>query len=493
MNEANSSYKDSLKATTLFGGVQIYNIIIQVIKSKIVAILLGPTGMGIVGLLSSTTTIISTISNCGLGTSAVRKVAESYATNNTPKISLIITVFRKLVWITGILGALICIIFSQFWSRITFGNTDYTFAFIILSLNILLMQLTTGHNVLLQGLRKYRYLAKANIIGNTIGLVITIPLYYFWGIKAIVPVLVISNFSAFFIASYFSSKINISSIKINFNDIKNEGSDIVRMGLLLGFQGGFSALAAYLIQIFITNTGGVSDVGLYNAGFTIVNTYVGLVFTAMGTDYYPRLSAISSDNTKFIKSVNQQAEISLLLLTPIVLIFIVFIKWIIVLLYSEKFIPAQGMIYWAISAILFKAMAWSLSYSILAKGNTKIFFWNESITITYGLGFNLLGYSLFGLTGLGISFFIVNLLYFFQLWLVTKKYFNFVFEVKILKQFIFLQAATLICLLITILASMTTSIIIGTVLILITIFYSFIELDKRIEIRKNLTHWFKHK
>ena len=37
-------YKNSLKATSLFGGVQVYNIIITILKSKVVALLLGPGG-----------------------------------------------------------------------------------------------------------------------------------------------------------------------------------------------------------------------------------------------------------------------------------------------------------------------------------------------------------------------------------------------------------------------------------------------------------------
>ena len=55
MHAQQSSYRQIMKATSLFGGVQIFQIIISVIRSKFVAILLGPSGMGIVGLLASTT------------------------------------------------------------------------------------------------------------------------------------------------------------------------------------------------------------------------------------------------------------------------------------------------------------------------------------------------------------------------------------------------------------------------------------------------------
>ena len=54
-------YKNSLKATSLFGGVQVYNIIITILKSKVVALLLGPGGMGIYGLLTSTSDLSSPV------------------------------------------------------------------------------------------------------------------------------------------------------------------------------------------------------------------------------------------------------------------------------------------------------------------------------------------------------------------------------------------------------------------------------------------------
>ena len=95
------------------------------------------------------------------------------------------------------------------------------------------------------------------------------------------------------------------------------------MGVLISLQGMLAILASYFIRIFISRMGSIDDVGLFNAGFTIVNTYVGLVFTAMATDYYPRLSAIASDNDSFVRAINQQAEISLLLLAPIIIALII--------------------------------------------------------------------------------------------------------------------------------------------------------------------------
>ena len=482
--ENRNSYKQSLKATSLFGGVQIFNILIQIIRSKFAAVLLGPEGMGVMGLLNSTITMISSFTNCGLGTSAVRNIAEANGANDTKRIALIISVFRRLVWITGLTGALICLVSASLLSQVTFGNTDFTFAFIILSFSVLLMQLTSGQNALMQGMRKYRYLAKANVVGNAVGLIFIIPLYYFWKIDAIAPVLLFSNALIFILSYIYARKIKIEKVEITITDIIVEGRDMLKMGVLISLQGMLAILASYFIRIFISRMGSIDDVGLFNAGFTIVNTYVGLVFTAMATDYYPRLSAIASDNDSFVRAINQQAEISLLLLAPIISAFIAYIRVAVVVLYSTKFIPTEGMMYWAMAAMFFKAMAWSMSYGLLAKGDSKVYFWNEFITVCYGLIFNMIGYYYWGLIGLGISSFIKYGFYFLQLWIICRIKCNLKFTRSIMKLFILFSCITAIVLTCKILMFGWSGYAVVTVFLVLTTYYSYTGLDRRIGIRQ---------
>src|SRR5690554_7803979 len=129
------------------------------------------------------------------------------------------------------------------------------------------------------------------------------------------------------------------------------------MGFMISMSGLVSLMVAYVIRIFINRTGDVADVGYYTAGFTIINTYVGMVFTAMGTDYYPRLSLVASDNNQCKEHINQQSEIAVLILAPILIGFLVFINWAIILLYSSQFLAITGMVYWATLGIFFKTLS----------------------------------------------------------------------------------------------------------------------------------------
>ena len=482
--EQKSSYRQIVKATSLFGGVQFFQIIISIIRSKFVAILLGPAGMGVVGLLTATTGLVAGLTNFGLGTSAVKNISEANATDNHERISTVIAVVRRLVWITGLLGSLVTLVASPWLSQFTFGNKDYTIAFIWISITLLLNQLSTGELVLLQGLRKLQQLAKANVYGSLAGLIISIPLYYKFGVEGIVPVIIITASSTLFFTWLFTRNIDTSTKRITRTTTFSEGKNMLVMGFMISMSGLISLMVAYMIRIFINRTGDVADVGFYSAGFTIINTYVGMVFTAMGTDYYPRLSLVASDNKQCKEQINQQSEIALLILAPILITFLVFLNWAVIILYSNQFLSITHMGYWATLGIFFKALSWAIAFVFLAKGASKLFFWNELVGSLHGLGFSLLGYHLGGLTGLGISFLASYILYFIQVFAIAKVKFNFSFNSSLLTIFLIQFSLAVVCFAVVILVKQPYFYFIGILLIAFSGWYSYKELEKRIGIRE---------
>lgn len=481
--EQQTSYRQIIKATSLFGGVQVFKILISIIRSKFIAVLLGPAGMGIAGLLTSTTGLISALTSFGLGTSAVKDVAAANASGNGYRISTVVTVLRRWVWITGSLGAIVTLFLAPWLSQLTFGNRDYTLAFIWLSVTLLFQQITSGQLVVLQGMRKLQYLAKANMTGSVIGLFISIPIYYYFRLDGIVPALILSSLTAMFLSWYFSSKVTIQQAKVSRLKTIAEGKNMLKMGFMISLTGLISLGVAYIVRIFISHKGGVAQVGLYNAGFAIINTYVGLVFTAMGTDYYPRLSSVAHDNAKAKEMINQQAEISILILAPILMVFLVFINWVVILLYSNKFIEVNGMIHWAAMGMFFKAASWCIGFILLAKGASNIFFWNDLIANIYTLIFNCAGYILGGLEGLGMSFLASYFIYFIQVSILSKAKYSFAFESAFYKVFSIQIIIAILCFITTKVIPDPFNYLVGAFLILASMLYSLKELNRRIGLK----------
>jgi len=495
MSEKDSSkgeYRQILKATSVFGGVQVFTIIIKIIRAKFIAVLLGAAGMGIASLLNSTLQLVSALTEFGLQTSAVKDVGASNSSGDVERVGRTIAITRKLVLLTGLLGMFITLCLSSLLSDLTFGNKEYTLAFMLISVTLLFNHVSSGQSVIMQGMRKVKLLAKSGMIGSVAGLCISIPLYYVWGIEGIVPAIIITAAAGLFISWYFSRKIPFQRVKIKFSEAIAEGGGMIRLGFMISIAGLISMGAAQVVRIFISRYGGLSDVGLYSAGFSIISVYVGLVFTAMSKDYFPNLSGVAHDNNKAGRLINQQSEISILILAPILSVFIIFIHWIVVLLYSAEFTAANGMIQYAALGIYFKALSWSIAYVFLAKGASKLFFWNELLGNTYTLSFNLLGYYFWGLDGMGISFLFGYLVYMMQVFVIAKIKYQFSFTAKFYRIFFPQLIIGIACLLLVKFMPQPWAYIAGVLLIGLSILLSLREMDKRIDLLE-LWHNLKNK
>lgn len=483
-DSSNKDFKEGLKNTSLFGGVQIFKILLQIISTKFVALLLGPTGVGISGLLGATTSIIAAATNMGLQTSTVRDLSQSYSSNNKQKFYKTVAVCRKLVWLTGLTGFFVCLLFSPLWSKLSFGDYSYTLSFAALSITLLLSQISMGQNVVLQGTRSFKYMAKAGVIGSVLGLFTSIPLYYLYGVDGIVPAMILSSISGILLTYHFSRKITIGKVSLSLKTALKEGGTMLKMGFFVAVQGFLSVLCAYLVRVFISNQGTLEDVGLYNSGFAIINVYVGMVFSAMATDYLPRLSSCAHSLDDFNRTINQQIELSFILLFPLIALFLVFGNVVIYLLYSYKFLSCSLMVSWGILGILLKAPSWCIGYTFLAKGDTKAFFINELIAETNMLILNVSFYYVWGLNGLGASFVISFFIYFIQVFLVSKYRYGYVLDYSITKIAIPSFVITITIFIIIVYGNTMLRYSIGVPLALLSCYYTYINLNSKVDIKE---------
>ncbi len=477
-----SSYRSIFKATSLFGGVQVYQILIGIIKSKFIAILLGPAGMGIQGLYQAAITLVQSITSLGIEQSAVRDVSEANATNDSHRIGRTIAVLKKLVWFTGLLGLIATIALSPLLSKTSFGNYDYTIPFITLSVILLLQQLSAGQRVILQGLRKLQYLAKSSFWGATLGLLVSVPLYYLLGIKGIVPTLILNAVTMLGLSWFYSRKVKIEVVNVTTKESIQEGKNMLRMGIAMMFSGLLVAASSYILRGYISYQGDIDQVGLFVAGFTIMSQYTGMVFTAMGTDYYPRLAAINKDNEKMSAVINQQGEIALLIMAPLICIAIVFMPLIIKILYSDQFLLAGDYILWASMGFLFKVVSWAVAFSFVAKGAAKLFMINETLCNIYTLGLNILGYKLGGLALLGVSFSLAYIIYLLQVYMISHKKYGFKFNKGLILIFVTHLLLVIICTFLFCLPRSIWTYLLGSMFVLISLVLSLYLLNRRLEL-----------
>lgn len=479
-----SSYKSIFKATSLFGGMQVVQIFLNLIRGKVIALLLGPSGVGLNSLFMSSVSMISNVSGMGLNFTAVRDIAKANESGDRERLSAVIKTFKR--WLIGsaIIGVLSVVLLSPLLSLYTFKNYDYTLSFIALSFMLLFGALSSGNASLLQGTRNLKGYALHSLTGSLSSLVVSIPLYYYFGTKGIVPALIISALVTFLFSIYYASAIKRVRVKQSWRESWAGGKDMVKLGAAMMLATSIGSLVHYLINTYISNSASVADLGLYQAGMSITSQSIGLVFSAMAIDYYPRLAAICDDNNKVREMVNQQGEITMLIATPVLILLSLTAPLVIRLLYSSDFLPVTGFLRVLAIGMMFKAASYSIGAISFAKGDKKVFFFLEGIYMNSSiLLFSIIGYSIKGLIGLAWAYMIMHLLYFVIINVVTRRFYNFSIAPPLRRILaISLGLMTLAYLSITTLVGIYSFIAAGFIS-LISIIYSIIEIDKLIGIR----------
>jgi PST family polysaccharide transporter len=402
IRKANNPYTDIVKSTSLFGFVQVFNIIVKVGINKAVAVILGTAGMGIIGLLQSTISIFQTVFDFGLSQSMVRDISVTKNTSETV-FNRTVSISKKLIFIMALLGALATLMLSPCLSYWTFGNRDYTGAFIWLSIVVFLNIISGGQLAILKGMRMLRMLAKASLFGSVTGLITGVPLYFFLKEKGIVPSLIAASLTAFAYSWHYTRKVNYTKQSVSIKNTFREGKPMLKMGLALMYVSFLGALGDYLLRAFISHTSSTEMVGLFQAGATVVSGYFGIVFTALSTDYYPRISAINSDNAKLSEEFNRQSEVSLLLVGPLVVLFTFSMDFFVRLLYSKEFMPITGYLEYAVLGNLLIVVSNAFGMILLAKQAVRVFFYTVTLGKAIILSAMILLFYYYRLEGLGLA------------------------------------------------------------------------------------------
>jgi O-antigen/teichoic acid export membrane protein len=478
-----NSYNQIAKSTGIFGGLQIINILISIIKLKFAAVFLGTAGLGIIGLFTTTIGIISALTNFGLSFSAVRNISIASTNNDESLLNRTIITIRRWINFSGIIGATLTLLLASRLSHWIFNNNNYTWTFVWLSISLFFQALSSGKLALLQGLHKLKQLAKANVLASILSLCFTMPLYYYYKIEGIVPSIILSAFFGFLISWYFTKDVKVKKIKITFKESFSDGIDMVKLGSVVMITNFTLMGVMYLIQLFISHTAGVDQVGLYTASVTILTVYIGLVFSSMLPDFLPRLSAISNDNIQINRMVNQQTEMAVLILGPILILLLSSLPIVISILFTSKFMPMILLVQWAVLGVLFRAANWTIGIMIIAKGDFKLFLVIELSIDVIILITNIVFYHFFKLEGIGIAYLLTNAFTFLLQFTIVRKKYSFYFGPPFIKIFIIQFLLTTAAFIVVWQAGFPIAYYFGAILLILSILFSVMELKKRINLR----------
>lgn len=389
-----------LKALSIFGSLEALKMICSIVRTKLVALWIGTAGVGVISLYNSTLDTLKSVCFLNMRSSCIPAIASESDEDRRNEISRYVDSFGMIV---GTASTILVILLSPLLSLLSFGSLDYTWGFALLAPTMLASAVIDAKQSILQGLGKLRVLAVTSLYAVIASTVVAIPLFYFFRMAAIVPVLIVFPvFGVLFIVMHPQAK--LQSAPHNREMFRAVVRTLVQLGsfLTIGVAIGFAA--DYALRIYLERVGDIETVGLFQAGYTIVKSYVGLFFTAVAIEFFPRLSTTISRRSYTSVIVSHEIFISLLILTPVMVMFIGLNDILVEMLYSSSFLSVVPYITVAIIASPLRAFSWCCSYVILAKGDGKVYIITESVSAVSLLVFSFIGWHLGGFAGLGWAF-----------------------------------------------------------------------------------------
>jgi len=428
MNEP-TGIRSILRATAILSSSSFLTILVGVATAKVNAVFLGPAGYGYMGLLQSLINLTVLVAGLGVGVGLVKMGASRAKENDAAGMACLRSAAWLVVAVTGVLATIVLVVFREKFSLWILNTPSHPWAVVLAGIGILFTVASNLQTNIINTYHRVEALAKNSAMAAILGAAVTIALIVVWRDKGIVPAIIAGAIVSWLISRYLLRKeIGAPSARPPLGEVIKAAKSLARFGgpytasMLLG-TGVQMALPILVVHMLDTQS-----VGYYRAAANISVTYLGFLITAMGQDYYPRVSAVSRQPEALRELINKQQRLVLLLAVPGMLGMLALVPYLIPLFYSAKFHPAIELLEWQLIGDLFKFSSWTMSFVILARCSSVTYFFTESVAGVAIFVTSWLGMRWFGLPGLGMSFLATYIIYYTIVWLIVRKEINFVWS-----------------------------------------------------------------
>lgn len=431
-----TSHRQILRSTSIIGGASVLNIVIGLVRGKVSALILGPSGVGLVGLLLSLLATSSMIAGLGFSSVGTRQIAEAVGREDEAAIAV---ARRALVLGTAglaMIGATVFWLFRMPIARYALSDAGRAGDVGWLAVALALTVAAASQSALLNGLRRTGDIARVSVISSAVATAVGIGVLIIFGAHGLIAYVLISPMATFAVGHLYVARLpKMQTPTITLAELTRQWWGLVRLGAAFMLAGLASGVAQLIVRWLIERRLGLGALGQFQAAFSISMTYIGFILGAMSMDYYPRLTAAIRDSQAAKRMVNEQTEVALMLAGPVFVAMMGLAPWVIQVLYSGQFAEAAAVLRWQILGDILKVASWPLGYVILATGDGAIFLATECLAlITFAL-LTWVFLPLCRLEATGISFFAMYLIYLPVVYFLAMRRMNFSWSRRVVWQF----------------------------------------------------------
>ncbi|WP_459189877.1 O-antigen translocase [Parabacteroides sp. APC149_11_2_Y6] len=389
------------------------------ISVKVVASIIGPAGVALLGQLNNFASIAMTVSSGGINSGITKYVAE-YKEDEIKIKPLLSTALRITVY-SSLVAGILMIVFHSFLSEIIMLSDEYGYVFVLFGITILLYALNMMLISILNGFKEFQRYVKINIANSILGLLFTLLFVLTLGLKGALVSTVTYQSVMLLVTlwmirklpwlkwSYFKRKLDIAITKKYF-----------RYTLMTLTTAATVPVSQMLLRGYVISEISAVEAGWWEAMNRISNMYLMVITSSFSVYYLPRLSELNNPKELRHEIFKSYKVIVPMLLGGFVLVY--FLRTIVIrILFTPEFLPMENLFVWQLLGDFFKICSWLLAFLMVAKSMTKTFVATEIIfALTFvGLGFLFMHWN--GVVGITQGYMVNYVLYMICMMILFRK------------------------------------------------------------------------
>lgn len=399
------SFQSLVRSTILIGSSSMATTLISILRVKALALLVGPAGVGLLGVLASAASVGTTLAAVGSDTTGTRRIAldrENFeATARTRRTLLVIAAVHGLAAM------------AAFWllreplAVRLLGDTTYALEIGLLGIAVAVSLVAGLQMAQLQGLSRVADIARINVASSAAGTVVGLTAVWAWGIEGLLVLVLSQPALAAVLATLETRRLGAPSGGPRGTSL---GAQLSAWRTMLAegapFMASFLVTAAspLVIRALVVHDLGIEAAGHFHAAWTLSMLYVAFLLNAMSVGYFPRLTALAGNAAATRELVDDQTQLALSVGGVTLLIVLAAAPVLVPLLYSPAFAPAVGIVEWQALGNLMKIAGWPIGYLLIAHGRSRLLVatelaWNALLVALVWLALPRLG-----LEATGIAF-----------------------------------------------------------------------------------------
>lgn len=435
--------KQVLRSTAVLGASSLVTIAAGILREKVKAVELEPSGVGYFALLQSVMVLASLALGFGLGPALVRSGAVAIGQSAQERLSGLWTAAWALMGVVTIPAAIGMWFFRSAIGEVFVGSRSASAAvgWIIVAVAF---SLASGlDRSLINAMHRVDLLAKLDVWTALLQTALTVSIILIYGLAGVPAAIVASAVSAWITSRWAVTKrldrvptLSLPAARPFFRELSAFGGPYM-LAMLAG-TGAQRMLLVVVLAVFDQ-----AHVGIVQASTALSITYIGFLLSAMSMDYFPRLSAVAHDNSRANEVMNGQLELIFLISVPFVFAAMAVAPLAVRLLYTEAFAEASAVLEWQLVGDVWKFAGWALAFVMLASGTTRLFLATEMFAGAVMLSATYVGLLWLGLPGFGVGYLVTTFSYCWVVYAVARRSVGFRFTPDNFRRFLWFGTGTL--------------------------------------------------